>query len=77
MLKRLFRSRKWTVIYAETGAGVEGNPRNIPRWLRSKVLKLKRIPEDQYYEFRGRRYEYRVSFTANHGHGRVVVRRPR
>jgi hypothetical protein len=77
MLKRLFRSRKWTVIYAETGADDMGNARNIPRWLRSRVLNLRRIPEDEYYEFRGRHYEYRVSFTANHGHGRVVARRLR
>lgn len=72
------KERHWTVIYAEHGvASSQNDPRNIPRWLRERVLKLRRIPDDEYYVFKGKRYEYRVSFTANQGHGRVVVRSPR
>ena len=66
------------MIYSEDGvASSLSNPRNIPRWLRKRVLRLERIEDDRYYVFRGKRYEYRVSFTANQGHGRVVVRAPR
>ena len=72
------RPRTWAVIYSEDGfASSLGNPDNIPRWLRKRVLALKWIPGDRYHVFKGRRYEYRVSFAANHGHGRVVVRAPR
>ena len=41
------------------------------------MLKLKRIPPDRHYVFKGKRYEYRVAFTANQNHGRVVTRAPR
>ena len=72
------KARPWTVIYSEDGGySPLSNPRNIPRWLRKRVLGLERLPLDRYYVFKGKRYEYRVSFTTNHGHGRVVVRASR
>ena len=77
-LKRLLGSREWELIYSENpGAAEISNRRNIPRWLRPKVSRLKRVDPDLYYEFKGRRYEYRVSFTANQGHGIEIIRRPR
>ena len=48
--------------------------RNIPRWLRKRVLNLERIEPNEYYVFKGKRYEYRVSFTVNQGHSRVLAR---
>ena len=69
------KERPWTVIYAEDGVSASLNDsRNIPRWLRKRVLNLERIEPNEYYVFKGKRYEYRVSFTVNQGHGRVLAR---
>ena len=72
------KARHWSMIYMDGGfASPLNNPRNIPRWLRKRVLGLERLEGGRFYVLRGKRYEYRVSFTANHGHGRIVEQSPR